>query len=116
MPAGLDHDGAILKTYAENAENVPADVRPKFMSETGAIRIRPTVDKGGPTLHVSVPTEGVTPEQVDALKQAVGQGLGRYGNMMLENTVLAMKDLKTEYKEFVKPSDVEPMLRKSSAS
>lgn len=114
LPEGLDHDGAILKTFSADAENVPADVRPKFMSETGAMRLNPTTDRNGTTLHVSVPVNGVTPDQVDALKQAVGQGLKGQGHLMLE-TADNPRDIKTEYKDFARPFDVEPMLREIGA-
>ena len=106
--------GAILKTFSENAKNVPADVRPKFLNDTGAMRTRPTTDRAGQTLHVFVPVDGVTPEQVSALKQSVGQGMKSRGNLMLE-TANNPSDIKTTYKDTVSPAHVDDMLQEIGA-
>jgi len=117
LPAGVDHPDAIIAAGAKHESTglvQDAFTVPPFLNDTETIRIRPTLDKGGPTLHVSVPKDGVTPEQVDALKQAVGQGLGRNGNMMLE-TADNPRDIKTAYKEFVSPTHVDDMLKEIGA-
>ena len=120
LPAGLDHDAAILRSKgikgvgSETAEMGP-DPRMKFLNDTKTVRIRPAKDANGtPTLNLHVPVAGVTPEQVNALKQAVGQGLKGQGHLMLE-TADNPYDIKTEYKDFARPSDVEPMLQKIGA-
>ena len=115
MPAGIDHDKAIGKAVPERPSSATgitggsADNRPGFMHDTDTIRVRPTTDRGGPTLHVETSTKGVTPEQVESLKRLVGQGLGRNGNMLLETTATG-EDAASRYKEFVTPSHVDDML------
>ena len=107
------HDMAI----ARNAEDRPPagvqgateDNRSGFLKDTGAIRTRFTKGRAGNELAISVPAAGVTPEQVSAIRQAVGQGLGRNGNLAIE---VGEKNGEFTRKEFASPSDVEPMLQK----
>ena len=49
---------------------------PAFVNNTGAIQTRATFDNSGHTLNVTVPSTGVNPDQVDALKHATSQALG----------------------------------------
>jgi hypothetical protein len=111
LPAGVDHD-AVINTV--RPDQMAYDPRVSFINDTGAIRIRPTIDRAGHTLHVSVPTEGVTPEQVDALKQSVGAGMKSRGNMILE-TAATPQDLKTADQEMVSPRHVDDMLKEIGA-
>lgn len=106
------HDTAILNAY-EGKENVPGDIRPGFLEDTGAIRTRYSFDRGrGHTLHITVPKQGVTPEQVDALKQAarVANGENKYGNIVLERSDVSRK-LPAQEKENANANHIEPMLK-----
>ena len=115
LPAGVDHDRAIESANPERPSNALPDNRVEFLNDTNTIRVRPAMgDRGGPTLHVMVPKEGVTPEQVDALKQSVGQGLGRYGNLMLETADTPSKS-QSKYQEMVSPAHVDDMLKEIGA-
>lgn len=111
LPAGLDHDAAINQVRPDQMEYDP---RINFINDTGAVRVRPTVDRAGQTLHVSVPESGVTPEQMDALKQSVGQGMKSRGNMILE-TAAEPRDIETTDQETVSPRHIEPMLKQIGA-
>jgi len=115
LPEGVDHDKAIAKAVPERPSSGitggASDNRPDFMNETQTVRIRPTKDANGITLNVQVPKGGVTPEQVDSLKQMVG-GLKGQGHLMLDTATKMMVDRKDTYKEFVRPSDVDSALKK----
>jgi hypothetical protein len=114
MPAGVDHDKGIAKAVPERPSSGitggASDNRPDFLNETQSARIRPTKDANGITLNVQVPKGGVTPEQVDSLKQMVG-GLKGQGHLMLDTATKMMADRKDTYKEFVRPSHVDDMLK-----
>lgn len=99
-----------LRPQAKPGEGL--DTRAPFVNDTGAIRTRFRTGKGGNELAVSVPKNGVTPQQMDALRRAVGQGLGRNGNLVIEQADTAGK---SATKEFASPADVEPMLREIGA-
>lgn len=90
--------------------------RPQFIEDTGAVRVRAGVDRGGKTLHISVPSEGVTPEQVEALRRLTAQQ-GRYGNVALERADITPEtaNLLSRYKEFSRPNDIEDMLHEIAA-
>jgi hypothetical protein len=113
LPAGVTHDSALT---ASGIKEDASDARVPFLTKTGVVRIRfnPT-DRSGPTLHFSVPEKGVTPYQIDSLKQAVARN-GRNGNVVLERADISpdTENLVTT-KEFARPSDVEPMLRQIQA-
>lgn len=95
-------------TRSEGAE----DSRIGFMRDTGAVRTRFRQSVAGKELVASVPAKGVTEEQISALRQAVGQGLGRNGNLLIE---VGEPGGKSATKEFASPRDVEPMLREIGA-
>ena len=90
----------------------PEDSRIGFIKDTGAIRTRFRSSIAGKELVASVPAGGVTEEQISALRQAVGQGLGRNGNLLME---VGEPGGKSATKEFASPRDVEPMLREIGA-
>ena len=83
LPAGVDHPDAIRRAGVPPANGEVGDNRVDFLSDAGVIRTRFSRDRAGDTLHVSVPAQGVTADQIPALRQAVGK-LGRYGNLVLE--------------------------------
>lgn len=59
------------------------DALTNFINEANTIRVRPNMGAHeGETLHITVPKNGVTPEQVDALKKAASQI--RRGNLVFE--------------------------------
>lgn len=92
--------------------NGPEDSRIGFLKDTGAIRTRFRSSVAGKELVASVPAAGVSEEQISALRQAVGQGLGRNGNLLME---VGEPGGKSATKEFASPRDVEPMLREIGA-
>jgi hypothetical protein len=54
------------------------DVRIPFINDTKAVRTRfEPMLRQGPRMAITIPTEGVTPEQSDAIRQAVGQAIQR---------------------------------------
>lgn len=102
-----DHPQVINKDgYTSDA----GDVRVPFINESGAIRTNFTTGRAGRTLSFSVPVGGVTPEQMDAMKAAVREGLGRNGELRIE-TADTPTNLKNAIKDFSSANDVEPMLR-----
>jgi hypothetical protein len=116
IPLGsTHHDMAIDWAQGSKGPTREApDNRVAFINDSKAVRVRPTTDKGGTTLHISVPREGISPEQIDALKQGVAKGLG-YGNVMME-TADNPRDIKTApYKELATDTDIEPMLKQIGA-
>ena len=112
MREGQQHPQVISR--ATGAAGGAVDNRPEFLDKTGAIRTRFTVARDGDRLAVSVPKTGVTPDQVDTLKQAVGS-VGRYGNLLLERSDTSALNDRSQYKEFATPKDVEPMLKQIGA-
>lgn len=96
------------------AQEQHGDIRVPFINESGAIRSNFTTGRQGPILSFSVPAGGVKPEQIAAMREAVGQGLGRNGQLRIE-TAERPTQLKNSIKDFAKPSDVEPMLREIGA-
>jgi hypothetical protein len=108
LRGGEQHWGVIGKPTPERP-----DPRIDFLNQTGAIRTRFGTGRAGDTLHISVPKTGVTEEQVTAIRQAVGR-LGRNANLVLE-TADNPAQVKSTTREFVKQSDIEPMLREIGA-
>jgi len=106
------HDAAIDWATGRGVTKEAPDNRVAFLKDTGAVRLRATTGKAGKELAISVPAKGVTPEQVDSIRQAVGQGLGRNGNLTME---VGEPSGKAARKEFASPRDVEPMLKEIGA-
>lgn len=106
-----DHPQVISDVDTKGNYKGSEDARVPFINDTGAIRTNFTKQSSGDHLAISVPKWGVTPEQVDSIKQAVAKGLGRYGNLTIE-TANRPNDIKFQTKEFASPSDVDYMLHK----
>jgi hypothetical protein len=114
LQGGMQHPEAIERAGGPAAINdTGSDTRPQFLNESGAIRTRFRDARGGESLSASVPPNGVTQAQVDALKRAVGQGLSRYGNLTMERADVAPEnaDRYSQSKEFPTPGHVDSMLR-----
>jgi hypothetical protein len=78
------------------------------------IRTRYRMSKDGNEVVFSVPSSGVSPEQVDQLKKSVA-AMGRNGNAIMEVGDPMLAAVRNTKKEFVRPSDIEPMLREIGA-
>ena len=84
LPAGGTHDTAIDFVTGRQA-GPEGDNRIGFLNDTGAIRLRVSNDKAGKTAHISIPPQGVTPEQIPAVQQAIAAA-GRDGNLVMERS------------------------------
>ena len=116
-----DHDAAIDKTnmekyYPAKGEFKRGDSKREVIKQERLVRIGTRVSRRGDETYVSVPESGVTPEQIEQIKQTVGK-IGRLGNLVLERSDVsaANADKLVKVKEFARPSDVEPMLREIQA-
>lgn len=120
LTAGKLHPEAIKEATGEmqpvytnygNKEN-----RPAFLDKTDSVRIRFSTDKAGDTVHISVPKQGVTEEQVSTLRQAVAQA-GRNGQVILERADITpeTKDKLSLVQDFPRPSDTEKYLQQIQA-
>jgi hypothetical protein len=91
------------------------DNRVKFLNDTGAIRSRIRQTQAGSELVLSVPKQGVTPEQIEAIKKSVGKV--RNGSIVIERADVSSetKDQLTAQKDFPNQSDIDEMLHKISA-
>lgn len=113
LGAGDEHFKAIEKTRTPD-QTAPRNKQvmqsrqqlPEFLESNGLVRTRYRQDRGGATLHISVP-ENVTPEQVQSIKMAVGKN--RNGNIVLENTKTGEEN-KSMVREFASPADVDVAL------
>jgi predicted GNAT family acetyltransferase len=126
LPAGTEHPTAIEgATGSRAAEDIPAlgekvtrsngpeDSRVRFIQDTGVVRTRFSNDRAGETLHVSVPEAGVTPEQMQGIKDAVRTSMSKgRGNIVME---VGVPGGKSETAEFATANNVEPMLNKIGA-
>lgn len=101
----IEH-GTALHGVSGSSDLVP------FINDSGAIRTRVSFDRGGKTLHISVPKDGVTNEQISALKQAAQKAVGKNGNIVLEraDVTAETKDQLSKTKEFGNANDIEHML------
>lgn len=110
LKPGEQHPGLIKRvTGADTFEG--GDNRIGFLDRTGTIRTRHMASRGVEALNVSVPKQGVTREQMEALRKAAGQL--RNGDMVMERSDINSENanqLSTK-KEFVRPSDIEDMLK-----
>jgi hypothetical protein len=114
LPAGMHHPDAVREFGGRGSFGM--DIRPEFMEESGAVRLRQNNGRAGETLQVSVPAQGVNEAQADAIRRAVAAN-GRNGNVYLERADVSpeTKDSRTATKEFATPADVGGMLRKIDA-
>jgi hypothetical protein len=110
LPAGADHDRTIERANPDRPTMRIPDNRVAFSNDTGVMNIRPTTDASGKTLSIKVPKDGITPNQVDALKQAVGQGMKSRGSLLLE-TADKPSDSKSVYQEMVSPRHIDDMAK-----
>jgi hypothetical protein len=111
VPAGGTHDSAIDWVGAGDGSKDP---RPEFIKNTGVIRTRARFGRGGHELSISVPEQGVTHDQIDALKQTARAtlGSGKSGHIVME---VAKADGAHDTAEFANANNIEPMLRKIGA-
>jgi GNAT superfamily N-acetyltransferase len=116
LPAGTFHDTAIDFYDTSKKYSGTPDNRVGFLNDSGAVRLRFSKDRGGDTLHVSIPKQGVTEEQIPALQRAIAQA-GRNGNVVMERTDVNAenKDTATMSKEFPRAGDTEDYLRQIQA-
>lgn len=116
LGAGTHHPDAIDAYGGKGAyaEGKGGDVRPAFLEESGAIRVRHSFGKAGETLQVSVPPQGVTEGQLKALRQAVGK-VGREGNLYIERADATPENPLYARKEFPRVLDVDDMLKQIKA-
>ena len=93
------------------------DNRPKFLDETGAVRLHNSTERKGETLAISVPKQGVNPEQVAAIEKAVAQGVSRNGNVRIERSDANSENHTTASaeKDFPRSGDATAMLKKIGA-
>lgn len=114
---GTTHDSAIdqLTDRKVGKGNRGGDNRPDFLDDTGTIRLRFRPDaKTGETLSVSVPKQGVTPEQAQGLKDAVAHAMPRgTGNLVIERSDISpeTKDTLSKTQEMVKPYQIDQLLK-----
>lgn len=115
LAGATTHDSAI--DWATGSQQIVGDNRPDFLKNTGAVRTRfmPNA-KAGPTMHISVPEQGATPEQIPAIQQAIAKA-GRNGNVVMERADVTpeTRDALTMTKEFPRAGDTEDYLRQIQA-
>ena len=115
MPPGATHDEAVRLADIEKQyqpEEGKTDPRPQFIKDTDAVRIRTRGTKAGKEISISVPENGVTPEQVEGLKAATHAQVGQRGSVVME---VATPGGKTAENDFANANDVEPMLKQIGA-
>jgi hypothetical protein len=126
LPPGVWHDYAIKNALGEERTKPNLEepgLAPKwftgFIDDTGAIRVRHhPMAKEGRSVSFSVPKQGVTPEQIDAMKASVRNNMpGGRGNIQMERSDVSVdnKDLVTKHQDFATANHVEPMLRSIGA-
>ena len=106
VPLQGEHDGML------SSIGYKADVSPRedFIEKEGAIRTRFRKSRAGDEVVFSVPSSGVTKDQVEQMKKSVA-AMGRYGNVVMEVGDRMLAPVRNTGKEFARPSDIEPMLR-----
>lgn len=115
LPAGRQHPEVIQQATGETRTANTADNRSDFLDRTGAVRTRFFQSRAGDALAVSVPSTGVTPEQLDTIQQAVGKA-GRNTNLSIERSDISRDHPeRAASKEFARPSDVDDLLRQIGA-
>ena len=114
LPVGMDHDKAIAQVNPDRPHSSAMDNRVGFVNDAQTIRLRPWSDRAGTTLHFTIPKDGVTPEQVDALKLAVGGGMRSRGNFIFE-TADTPANLKSSEQQMASPAHVDEKLKEIGA-
>ena len=115
MPPGATHDEAVRLADIEKQyqpEEGKTDPRPQFIKDTDAVRVRTRGTNAGKEISISVPENGVTPEQVEGLKAATHAQVGQRGSVVME---VATPGGKTAENDFANANDVEPMLKQIGA-
>jgi hypothetical protein len=90
------------------------DNRIDFITNTGAIRTSyEPFAREGKTFHISVPPQGVTEEQIPALKAVTHKAVGKYGNIVIERADIsnATRDTLAKTKEFGNANHIEQLLK-----
>lgn len=119
VPLTNDHEQAINQLTPRDKPINPKERlmnMVNFINDEQAVRTRYRTGRGGDEVVFSVSPNGVTPEQIDQMRQAVGK-MGRNGNVIIERTDVNSENMDdaVAHKEFARPSDVEPMLQKIGA-
>ena len=60
------------------------DIRIGFIERTGCVRLRFSLNRGGHTLHVSVPKDGIWVSQLTTIKDVFKALMGQHGNYVVE--------------------------------
>ena len=105
------HDAALTAIGVipeKRTGQIHLDVREAGLRQGGLVRYIFRTSRRGNELAVSVPREGITPEQVEAIQLAVDK-MGENGNLVLE---VGETGGKSTVKEFVRPEDVPAELAK----
>jgi hypothetical protein len=109
---GADHATAVRVStpLEERSPNKDRDLN-DFINREKVVRTRYRTGRGGDEVVFSVPKEGLTEEHISQMRQAVGK-MGRNGNAVME---VAEPDGASTQKDFVRPSDIDSMLREIGA-
>lgn len=91
------------------------DDRVPFINQSGAVRTNLWTSRAGRTMSFSVPENGVNPEQIDAMKRAVREGLGTRNGQVRVETAETPTKVKNTIKDFATANDIEPMLHEIGA-
>lgn len=100
-PDSIEYFSPGYRQQASRAEG--GDIRIPFINDTKAIRVRWELTRGGPRLVMSIPKEGVTPEQEESIKQAVGIAAKKHASLDME---IAARNGHFISTDFVRPSQV----------
>lgn len=105
-----DHDTALRQAGGV------ADAKKRVIEKEGLVRAGTRLTRQGNTAFFSVPSDGVTPSQIERMKDVV-RSIGRNGNIDLERADISAntKDDLARTKNFATANDVEPMLREIGA-
>jgi hypothetical protein len=112
----IDHSDAIARHGGESSGDGP-DNRKNFINESKAIRVHSARERGGKVLAFSVPADGVSAVQADAMARSFGANGDRNGILRMERADISpeTRNLLHTEKEFPSASDVKPMLQKIQA-
>lgn len=120
---GAEHNDMIALAGGESLARNAGDIarhdekgltRERIIEDEGTIRTRYLSTKSGKEVVFSVPSSGVTPEQIEQMKKSVA-AMGRNGSAVIEVGDPMLAAVQNTKKDFVRPSDIEPMLREIKA-